>query len=669
MNFSMQTKLIALILGVAATLILGSIFSINKMTGFSENMLMKKYEQSAKSLATAISAQFFERYGDVQTFSKSHEVKNTDAAKLPDLLQDYTNLYGIYDVILVVDKNGKYVASNKKTAGGTPIDLDALKAYNYASEPWFRAVTEGRTTNDKNKGFADTFVEDFITDPVMTRALNNEKFGSSFSTKVTNDAGEFVGVITNRVNPIWFENEAMRLYQMLKAEGLESTEITVLNKDGSIVLDYDPFTHDNKAEPIHDPKVILKLNLVKNGVESAVFANSGKVGTMFSMHARKKIVQATGYSFIEDPKFISSIGWSVLVRENKDSALSAAYKIVNNTYLVLGVIAAIAILFAFWYSIQLAKSIIKVTDQVAAASTQVSTASEQLSKTAESLSSASQEQASSIEETSASLTEISGMVESNVRSAEGANEVAKEVAHMSEGTQRSMEELAAAMTSILDSNTKIEALVKVIEEIGEKTEVIDEIVFKTQLLSFNASVEAERAGEHGRGFSVVAQEVGNLAQMSGRAATEIAAIVKNSIKESVVVAQENKQRVQKGEEIVTDSRQQIMQVLTKINAILDGTNKIVIASKEQAQGIGQINSSVNNLNQVTQTTASNAQESASASHELSSQSESLLNLVDEMKLIVTGKKDMGHVHTSTHHQTTHQRYGQKRGFNSYKKVS
>lgn len=668
MNFSMQTKLIGLILAVAGTLIMGSFFSINKLAHYSEEMLMNKYQQSAKSLVSAIGAQFYERYGDVQTFSLAREVKTLNEKEIPNLLQDFANLYGIYDVILVVDKNGKFVAANHKTPGGTALDITALKSFNWSNEPWFRNAVEGKFTEDKSKGFSNTLVEDFILDPVASRAFGTDKVGSSFTTRIYNDNKEVVGVITNRVNPIWFENEAVRLYQSLKSEGLVSTEITLINKEGNIILDYDPFIHDNKMEPIHDLKTLLKLNLVKNGVESAVNASSGKVGTMFSMHVRKKITQVSGYSFVDDPKFISSIGWSVLVRENKDSALEAAYRIVNNAYILLGVITLFAILFAFWYSVQLAKSIIKVTDQVAAASTQVSTASEQLSKTAESLSSAAQEQASSIEETSASLTEISGMVDSNVRSAEGANEVAKDVANMSEGTQRAMEELSAAMTSILDSNTKIEALVKVIEEIGEKTEVIDDIVFKTQLLSFNASVEAERAGEHGRGFSVVAQEVGNLAQMSGRAATEIAAIVKTSIKESEAVALENKERVQKGEAIVNESRNQIGQVLKKITNILDGTNKIVIASKEQAQGVTQVNDSMNNLNQVTQTTASNAQESASASHELSSQAESLLNLVDEMKFIVMGKNDMGHVNSSQSQEMPH-RSGSKKGFKINRNVA
>lgn len=202
-----------------------------------------------------------------------------------------------------------------------------------------------------------------------------------------------------------------------------------------------------------------------------------------------------------------------------------------------------------------------------------------------------------LENISAALAEITGMVEANVRSAENVNSVAGEVHGVSESTRHVMEELTTAMQNILESNVRIEKLVKIIEQVAEKTEVIDEIVFKTQLLSFNASVEAERAGEHGRGFAVVAQEVGNLAQMSGKAATEIASIVKNSIREAEQVAAENKERVEKGGDLVTQTRERTSGVLNRITEILHATDQIVAASKEQSQGISEIAKSINMLNQ------------------------------------------------------------------------
>jgi methyl-accepting chemotaxis protein len=293
-------------------------------------------------------------------------------------------------------------------------------------------------------------------------------------------------------------------------------------------------------------------------------------------------------------------------------------------------------LVGYFFIRNISNSLSRITDAVGSAGEQVSSASVQISQSADTLSSTAQEQASSLEETSASLTEIAGMANSNVTGAEEADHSAQEVYKMTEETRESMKELSEAMGTILASNDRIVKLVKIIEEIGEKTEIIDDIVFKTQLLSFNASVEAERAGEHGRGFAVVAQEVGNLAQMSGKAATEIASIVKNSIKEAESVAYENKEHVTSGSELADSTKTKMEEVLTKLNNVIELVSKITAASKEQSQGVGQITNAIEQLNQSTQETAGTAEESASAAAELTGQAESLMGLVDELKAIVHG---------------------------------
>lgn len=337
-----------------------------------------------------------------------------------------------------------------------------------------------------------------------------------------------------------------------------------------------------------------------------------------------------------------------------------ASKTASQSNMVLIAISTFALFFGlglgFFITHRLTQSLTKITESVSNASIQVSSASDELSHSSERLSSGSQQQASSLEETSASLTEISGMAESNVKGAEQADRAAKEVYEISEKTRESMAELAEAMGEILASNSRIEKLVKLIEEIGEKTEVIDDIVFKTQLLSFNASVEAERAGEHGRGFAVVAQEVGNLAQLSGKAALEISSIVKGSIKEAESVAAENKSRVIAGGELASDTKDQMEQVLNKLNGILESISKIVDASKEQGQGINQISTSVESISHLTQETASTAEETASASSELSVQSNSLMTLVSELKEVIRGEKiEKDEVRTSV---STHQEHSQ-----------
>ncbi|WP_325895020.1 CHASE3 domain-containing protein [Grimontia sp. NTOU-MAR1] len=238
------------------------------------------------------------------------------------------------------------------------------------------------------------------------------------------------------------------------------------------------------------------------------------------------------------------------------------------------------------------------------------------------LSQISNRQASSVEETSASAEEISSMVQNNVQSAEHSRDLSKEVGDR-------MTDLDEAMCQISESNHKITELVKIIAEIGAKTEIIDEIVFQTKLLSFNASVEAERAGEHGRGFAVVAQEVGNLAQMSGKAATDISAIVKQSINEAETIAKENTIRVENGGGIVSETRQQAQ-------SMVEGATNIFEASNEQARGIQEISNAVESINRATQHAASIADQASNSSSELTRQAEDLNKLVLHMSTFLCG---------------------------------
>jgi len=200
-----------------------------------------------------------------------------------------------------------------------------------------------------------------------------------------------------------------------------------------------------------------------------------------------------------------------------------------------------------------------------------------------------------------------------------------------------MEKLVVAMNEILVANDSIEDLVKVIEEIGEKTEVIDEIVFQTKLLSFNASVEAERAGEHGRGFAVVAQEVGNLAAMSGKAALEISSIVKTSIKAAEKVATENRRKVTHGDSLVKDTSAMLQQITVASSSVLGSSMEILQISKQTSASIAQINTAVSALDRDTQSMSANAEESAAAAAELDAQAASLARIVSQLREFVNGR--------------------------------
>lgn len=279
----------------------------------------------------------------------------------------------------------------------------------------------------------------------------------------------------------------------------------------------------------------------------------------------------------------------------------------------------------------------RVIDSLRSGASEVTSASGQLSSASQELSSGANEQASSIEETSASLEELTGMVDSNISSAQKTLDLSNNVKNISKDGNESITKLKGSMEEILDSNEKIKKLVQIIGNIGKKTEIMDEIVFQTKLLSFNASVEAERAGEHGRGFAVVAQEVGNLAQMSGKAATEIAEIVEGSLSDANIITEENKKRVDQGNVYVNEAAEILEEITQSSDLVSDGANQVLSASKEQGVGLNQISTAMSQLDKATQENAATAEETASMSEELGGQAETLNKTVDDMVLLVEGK--------------------------------
>ena len=259
-----------------------------------------------------------------------------------------------------------------------------------------------------------------------------------------------------------------------------------------------------------------------------------------------------------------------------------------------------------------------VFGQIKDAVEQVSTGAVQVSQASESLSQGATEQASSLEEISSSLNEINGQSRRNSENATEANSLAKSAVEKAGEGSRQMRELVASIKAIDESSGEIQKIVK----------VIDDIAFQINLLALNANVEAARAGKYGKGFAVVAEEVRNLAVRSADAVNETTQIVKESTK--------NMAEGTNSAELTSKQLDEIVQYSSKMADFLE---EIALASKEQAQGVEQINRGLEQIDKVTQSNTANAEESASASEELASQARQLKESIATFKL--TGNRPLG----------------------------
>ena len=244
---------------------------------------------------------------------------------------------------------------------------------------------------------------------------------------------------------------------------------------------------------------------------------------------------------------------------------------------------------------------------------QISSAASQVSMSSQTLAQGASQQAASIEETSATTEEITSMIRGNAAHSKTAAEVVAAVDQRVVEGNRTLDKMVHSMREISGSSDKIAKIIK----------VIDEIAFQTNILALNAAVEAARAGQAGMGFAVVAEEVRNLAQRSAQAAKDTAALIEDSISKS--------SEGRKNLADVTQVMAGITESATRLKLLVDEVNE---GSQEQARGVEQISKAMVQVDQVTQSNAAGAEETASASEEMSAQAQSLQYVVNRLREMV-----------------------------------
>jgi methyl-accepting chemotaxis protein len=565
---------------------------------------------------------------DKSKYSKTHE-------KYHPSIREFLQKFGYYDIFLVDIDSGNIVYSVFK-------ELDY--ATSLANGPYSR-------TN-----FAEAFRKaKEIEDKQSFALVDYEKYAPSY-----NAPASFIGV------PIWNGNEKVGVVMLQMP--IDRLNAIMGQRDGmgtsgeTYLIGQDKLLRSDSSVNTETYNVINSFKnpssaSINSSVSDAVL--SGKSDNLISTNYKGEEVIAA-YS----PINILGLKWGLIAEVGKAEAFAPIEKLKNTLGIVLVVSVVLISLFSFYLSNSLSKKITQIAEKLIYNSNEVRSSSVQISQSSSELSEASTEAASSLQETVSSIDEISSMVQRNADAAASSSKVSEKSSQAAMRGKETVDNMLSSISDISQSNEEIademkrnnhevSKIVDVISQIGEKTKVINDIVFQTKLLSFNASVEAARAGKHGKGFAVVAEEVGNLASMSGKAAKEITDMLESSIHQVTDIVENTKQnveglvskskaKVEYGNKVANDCSESLDEILQNVTTVNEMVREIATASNEQSTGVREVTSAIQQLDQTTHQNTNVAQKSSVMATTLRGQADGLNSAVAElMDLVSPGENSKG----------------------------
>ncbi len=657
-SYGLKVKIAFICISIAVISSVFSLFLIFTGLNDQEDLIKDQLMLISKSISNSIQDQFYERYLGTTAISGRVNGFKLNSSEAIDQLNKYVDNYQIYELVLICDFNGNLLAANSKDKEGKPLNVEYLYKYNFRSESWFNAVLQKKWTEDKSKGLEGVHFEDPNFYSYIDETFKGKKFFNAFSTYIYNANAQPIAIVANFVNFEWAENSLLRLYADFERTNWKSAQINLLDKSGTLIIDYSPVLNNWNKEILHDDKVLKKLNLAERDNVAAIAAQKGGEGSTETVNVRRQVKQLAGFTQVTGKKFVDDIGWKILLQIDR-SEIYSNINFVKNLFMTLfAIVVTTTIIVSLLFSTRLSKRLLDLTQLLSSSNNVLNRTAQEMASSSEQLSTSANEQAASLQETVSSLNEINSMV---TKTSDMAN-VSKNKSEISKNTVNSgkiaidkmlnaIQNIKVSNDAVLNTvnqgNRKIADIVKVISEIENKTKVINEIVFQTKLLSFNASVEAARAGEHGKGFSVVAQEVGNLAQMSGNSAREISQMLDSSISKVKAISDEIeteiekiihecKLRVDEGENVSRDCADKFEKILTTSEEINSLINDIASSAKEQAKGLTEINKSMHEIDGITHQNAMAAQETSKASLALIKQGQEIHDISNDLHEIIQG---------------------------------
>ncbi|WP_283607012.1 methyl-accepting chemotaxis protein [Faecalispora anaeroviscerum] len=642
MTRKIKSLKVKLILNTVPVVVLTALLSLGVGVYSSYQGLTQNVNSDLTSMGNVLTESITHGMNNMKTSFQSAASSNTLGATglteplMVSLLDQQKSSYG-YQSLSLVSKDGKIASKDADLNGKSVADQDyfkqALAGETYFSEPMkdingnFCVIACTPISNSNFKGVLMATMDAHVYSPFIQNVVVG-KTGSAF---IINKDGVLIGNIAPE------KIDQRKTAEVYKYADLTKSGITIYSySTGDRICYHAPLPGTNGwsfgiVAPIKEMTSSINFTIMGLLISSIVcillgvlFARSTakSIANPLSLVCRRLEQLAEGDLHSDTVEVNAQDETGILADSLKKTVLTLRSYITEITHVLHEVSAGnMLVKTELEYSgdfVPIQESLENITrslheslTSINHASDQIASGSEQLAIGAQSLALGSTEQASSIEELSTAISEIAEHVKVNAQHAGDASERVTDVRSKIEVSNQYMKDMVAAMSKINDSSNQIEKIVKTIEDIS----------FQTNILALNASVEAARAGTAGKGFSVVADEVRNLATKSA-----------DAVKDTALLINHSREQVEKGTVIADSTKQALVEVVQSIQVVADNVEQISQASSHQSERVDQVTQSVNQISGVIQTNSATAEESAAASEELSGQSQLLKELVDKFQL-------------------------------------